>query len=103
MEASWVVMAKYMKEDEGFGSSELDEAGWSEADEDGTGKSSTNAFWNQEKESVSESEQGTTYSILSVFFFLSADDTPCTAFQVQNFDFCPLLCVDDIVVSLEET
>jgi hypothetical protein len=43
MEASWVVMAKYMKEDEGFESSELlDEA---RSEDDGTGKSSANAFW----------------------------------------------------------
>lgn len=96
-----MVMAKYMKEDEGFESSELlDEAGSSD---DGTGKSSANAFWSQEKESVSESEQGTTCSILSVFFFLSGDGTACTTFQVQDFDFRPLLCVNDIVVSLEET
>lgn len=73
-------MAMYMKGEEGFVSSELEEAG-SEGD-DGTRKSSVNAFWSlsgirvdviweepelayQEKESVSESEQGTTYSILS--------------------------------------
>jgi hypothetical protein len=36
-------MAMYMKGGEGFVSSELDEAG-SEGD-DGTGKSSANAFW----------------------------------------------------------
>ena len=53
-------------------------------------------------------------------FFPSGDGTACTTFQVQDFDFCPLLCwhgwiqmkkimktpqltVNDIVVSLEET
>jgi hypothetical protein len=43
MEASWVVMAMYMKGGEGFASSKFDEAG-SEGD-DGAGKSSVNAFW----------------------------------------------------------
>jgi len=51
-----VVMARYMKEDE----ESLDEA---------AGKSFVNAIWSQEKERVSESEQGRTCSMLSVFFF----------------------------------
>jgi len=69
-------MAMYMKGGEGFVSSELDETG-SEGD-DGTGKNSANAFLSQEKERVSESEQGTTYSILSVSFFF-----PLIAQRVQ--------------------
>jgi len=85
-----VVMARYMKEDE----ESLDEA---------AGKSFVNAIWSQEKERVSESEQGRTCSMLSVFFFLSGDDTACTTLQVQDFYFRPLLCVNDIVVCLEET
>jgi len=81
-----VVMAKYMKEDEGFESSELlDEAG---SEDDGTGKSSANAFWSQENESVSESEQGTTCSILSVFFFF-----PVMAPRVQLSKFKTLTSV----------
>ena len=46
MDASWVVIAIYMKGSEGFVSSELDEAGSEGDDDDGTvGNSSANAFW----------------------------------------------------------
>jgi hypothetical protein len=61
MEASWVVMAIYMKEDAGFVSTELDdEAG---SGDDGTGKSSANAFWSLSDREMSISCLGKTLKL----------------------------------------